>query len=101
MRVSFFILAANVLFAQVPSTWTDSAVAALEVPLANISPIHISEQAYYEMPTRTIYRSYPVYHPNREPAGYMEWLSKQEPQVAFDAGSLKTPQDWITAGEIV
>ena len=53
------------------------------------------------MPARTIYRSYPVYHPNREPAGYMDWLNKQEPQIAFDATSLKSAQDWIKAGEVV
>jgi hypothetical protein len=50
---------------------------------------------------RTIYRSYPVYHPDREPPGYWEQLQSEEPQVAFDAAKLKTKQDWIAAGELV
>ena len=97
------LLAASVVHPNIPRTWTDSAVAALEVPLANpkYSPVHISEKAYYQIRTRTIYRTYPVYHPQREPAGYMEWLKKQEPQIAFDPADLKTQQDWINAGELV
>jgi hypothetical protein len=97
------LLAASPVQMEVPRTWTDAAVAALEVPLAkpSISPIHLSEKAYYGIPERTIYRSYPVYHPKLEPAGYMDWLNQQEPQIAFDAKSLKSAQDWIKAGEIV
>ena len=87
----------------IPKTWTDAAIAALELPLANprYSPIHVSEKAYYQIPTRTIYRSYPVYHPLREPAGYQEWLQQQEPDVAFEASKLKNRQDWVKAGELV
>ena len=75
----------------------------MEVPLANpkYSPIHISEKTYYELPTRTIYQSYPVYHPSREPAGFMQWLERQEPRIAFDPEALKTRQDWIEAGSLV
>ena len=47
------------------------------------------------------YKSYPVYHPDREPAGYMEWLRKQEPAIAFDPSTLKTREDWVKAGEMV
>ena len=103
VRIFTLLLAATAIHSEVPRTWTDSAVSVLEVPLAkpNISPIHISEKDYYQLPVRTIYRSYPVYHPNRAPAGYMDWLNKQEPQIAFDAASLKSPQDWIKAGEVV
>jgi hypothetical protein len=103
VRIFTLLLAATAIHSEVPRTWTDSAVSVLEVPLAkpNISPIHISEKDYYQLPARTIYRSYPVYHPKREPAGYMDWLNKQEPQIAFDATSLTSPQDWIKAGEVV
>ncbi|MBK9167091.1 MAG: hypothetical protein IPM24_06450 [Bryobacterales bacterium] len=87
--------------AQVPRTWTDAAVAELEVPLANpaSSPVHISEEAYYKIPERTLHKTYPVYHPDREPAGYQQWLKEQEPQVVFAPG--ETPSDWVRAGEIV
>ena len=98
--VALFLAAAA---PDIPRTWTDAAVAALEVPVVNpkYSPVHISEKAYYQIPVRTIYRSYPVYHPNREPAGYFEWLKRQEPQIAFDPKQPKAPSDWIRAGEFV
>jgi hypothetical protein len=88
---------------EVPRTWTNASVTTMEVPLANpkYSPIHISEKTYYELPTRTIYQSYPVYHPSREPAGFMQWLERQEPRIAFDPEALKTRQDWIEAGSLV
>src|SRR5579864_4512378 len=96
------LLAATAL-QPIPRTWDDAAVAALEVPLANpkYSPVHISETEYYRLPERAIYKSYPVYHPDREPPGYMEWLKQQEPEIAFVADRLKTRADFIPAGEIV
>ena len=103
------LFAQVVVFAQagfqpeVPRTWSDQAVAGLEVPLADprFSPVHIDEKAYYQIPERTIYKSYPVYHPSREPAGYIDWLKSQLPQVAFDASRLQSSQDWVGAGEVV
>lgn len=88
---------------QIPKTWTASALADFQVPLANprYSPIHIAEADYYRIPERVIYRSYPVYHPHREPAGYRQWLLSREPEIAFDVTRLKTRQDWIEAGKIV
>ncbi len=107
MEISMIAMA--VMFAvtapppNIPRTWRQSDVDRLEVPLANArySPVHISEEDYYRIPVRLIYRSYPVYRPGREPAGYMEWLRRQEPQVAFDASNLKTPEDWVAAGALV
>ncbi len=102
MRVWLFLLAAA-LPAQVPQVWTDEAVARMEMPLANpkYSPRHISSEDYYRIPARTIYRSYPVYRPDREPEGYWERLQTVEPEIAFDAAKLETEQDWIAAGELV
>ena len=86
MHRRFLLLCATVLSAQpraasvpaVPEVWNDEAVATLRLPLANpaYSPIPISRDAYYRMPVRTIYKSYPVYHPGREPAGYQDWAEK-------------------------
>ena len=53
------------------------------------------------MPVRPIYKSYPVYRPDREPAGYVDSLKKKEPQIEFDPSTLKTKEDWIKAGELV
>ncbi|MGH9319059.1 MAG: hypothetical protein ACRD3V_04110 [Vicinamibacteria bacterium] len=72
----------------------------LEVPLADpaASPRHVPANYYYRIPVRPIPRSYPVYHPDREPAGYMKQLLEKEPEVGFDAARLTTKQDWIEAG---
>lgn len=87
----------------IPRTWTDADVSSLELPLANpkYSPVHISEDAYYQIHPRVIYKSYAVYHPNREPAGYFESLKSREPEIAFEPSKLKTREDWIHAGELV
>lgn len=87
----------------IPRTWDDEAMQSLEIPLAHpeVSPEYISSDFYYRIPVRPIYRSYPVYHPSKEPAEYMERLKLHEPQIIFDASKLKTERDWIGAGEIV
>jgi hypothetical protein len=73
------------------------------VPLAaaGASPVQIASRYYYGIPVRPIYKSYAVYHPGKEPPGYIQWLERQEPQVTVDAAILKTPADWIAAGELV
>jgi len=88
---------------EIPSTWVDSEIATLEIPLADpaSSPKHISADYYYRIPVRPVYKSYPIYAPGKGPRGYLERLSKLEPQITFDASKLRTEQDWIKAGEIV
>ena len=111
-RIVLLVLLANamalVIRAQsstvtVPRTWDDEAVAALELPLASpeFSPQHIKADEYYRMPVRPIYKSYPVYPPDKEPAGYIEWLKQQEPEIVFDSAKLHSEADWIRAGELV
>src|SRR5215470_3467660 len=87
----------------IPKTWDDQAIASLEVPPADptVTRTHVSADYYYRIPIRPIYKSYPVYAPGREPAGYEEWLKQQEPETVFDASKLKTEADWIKAGEAV
>ena len=89
--------------AQVPTAWLQSEVDTLELPAANptYSATHIDQVSYYRIPTRVIYRSYAVYVPAREPAGYRDWLASREPEVAFDASAIHTPEEWVRAGEIV
>jgi hypothetical protein len=87
----------------IPKVWDDEALASLEIPLAapEASAVHVSSDYYYRIPVRTIYKSYPVYAPGREPAGYMEWLKQQEPEIAFNPAQLKTRQEWVQAGQTV
>ena len=75
----------------------------LEVPLARSGtwPRHVPASFYYQIPVRQIYKSYPVYHPDREPKGYIEWLRSRDPEIDWNAANLKTKEDWIRAGETV
>jgi hypothetical protein len=88
---------------EVPKTWIDDEIVALELPLADpaASPKHISADYYYRIPVRPIFKSYPIYAPGKEPQGYFARLGKQEPEITFDAATLRTEGDWIKAGEIV
>ena len=91
----------------IPKTWDEEALATLEVPLAdpNFSARHVSTDYYYRIPVRPIYKSYPVYHPDREPAVYLEELRRKEPEIIWDdrgkRPKLATRADWIRAGEQV
>jgi hypothetical protein len=87
----------------IPKVWDDAAMKDLELPLARAeySPKHVPAAFYYQIPVRAIQKSYPVYHPDREPKGYIEWLRSREPELNWDTAKLKTREDWIRAGEIV
>jgi hypothetical protein len=97
------VCAAAAQLPQIPTTWDARELASLEVPLvsAGRSAQHASPDYYYRLAIRPIYKSYPIYAPGHEPAGYMEWLAQQEPEIAFDASTLRTDADWIAAGETV
>jgi hypothetical protein len=89
---------------QIPKTWDEQAMATLEVPLAAAaaSPVPVSADYYYRMPVRPIYKTYPVYHPSKEPSGYFERLQGLEPEiVSFDFANFKGQEEWIQAGQIV
>jgi len=87
----------------VPKTWDEQAIRAFDMPLADSTVIRTYMRAdeYYSLPERPVYKSYAIYAPGREPAGYMEWLARQEPEVVFDAARLHTSEEWIQAGALV
>jgi hypothetical protein len=95
----------------IPQAWDEGTIINLQLPLADPkhSPQEVAWEYYYRIPRRLIYRSYPVYAPGREPAGYFEWLRQQAPQVVWGVDyngqshtpPLQTEADWIKAGEIV
>jgi hypothetical protein len=95
------------LHPEIPKVWDDTAMATLEVPLANptVSAKHVSGDYYYKIPVRPIYKLYPVYTPDREPNGYMDWLRQLEPVIIWDdkghSPPLATESDWIKAGGMV
>jgi hypothetical protein len=74
-------------FQVVPVTgvWDDKEMSQVELPLAAGIPVHhISSDYYYQIPVRPNLKTYAIYAPSREPAGYWEWLLQQEPQPAYD-----------------
>jgi hypothetical protein len=88
---------------EIPKTWDEEALRSTEVPLArpDVSPAYVSPAYYYRMPVRPIYKSYPVYRPDREPRGYFDGLARQEPEIIFDERTLGTEPAWIDAGRMV
>lgn len=84
-----------------PHAWDDAA-RTYELPLSyGKPPEHLSSAEYYAIPARTIFKSYPIYRPDREPAGYLQSLKAREPEIGFDPARLKTRRDWILAGAVV
>src|SRR3954449_2220256 len=83
-RVAFALVAAFVVFAlgrgrtpssdAVPTVWDDAAMREVELPLAAHIPVHhMPAEFYYRIPTRPNLKTYPIYTPGREPAGYWTW----------------------------
>ena len=49
----------------------------VQLAVAAASPIQILSTYDYGIPVRPIYKSYAVYHPSKEPPGYIDWLERQ------------------------
>ncbi len=85
----------------IPRAFTDENPEHFELPLAGAHKVEQPSAAtYYRLPVRPIYKTYPIYHPDKEPAGYWEWLKTREPEVVFNADQLKTKADWTAAGKL-
>ena len=84
----------------VSELWRDeAALKDWATPMAglNLQPTHMSPEAYYAQRVENL-KSYPVYYPSREPAGYWEMLQKVGPKPLIEPERLKTEADWIEAG---
>jgi hypothetical protein len=83
----------------VPKTWDDRKLEDWATPLAgiNVRPATVSASEYYALPIDNL-RTYPVYLPDREPAGYWEMLQKVGPKPLIEIEKLKYQADWIDAG---
>ena len=82
-----------------PRLWMDAALDGWATPVAGLGvpPTFISEERYYAAPVDNL-RTYPVYHPSREPAGYRESLVKLGPLPLIETGIPRTEAEWIEAG---
>src|SRR5215467_429021 len=107
MRIQIFAAAiltitASAVAQNVPRTWDESALADWATPVAglNVRPGHLSEKEYYALPAENL-RTYPVYYPGREPAGYWDMLQQIGPKPLIEPARLRTEADWIEAGRRV
>jgi mono/diheme cytochrome c family protein len=88
---------------QIPRVWDSEALKEFELPPPNtdIAVTHITPEYYYALPERVIHRTYPVYHPDFEPPGYLDSLRTLSPQSTLDTDTIDTEAEWIRAGEMV
>ena len=73
---------------QAPRFWNDRELADWATPIAalDVRPSHFSEREYYAAPEAEWVRTYPVYFPGREPAGYWEMLRARKPEPLMARG---------------
>ena len=84
-----------------PKLWDQQALETWATPLAaGLSPSYLTPQEYYAKPVDNL-RTYPVYHPDREPPGYRAELLRRGPQPLIEPDKLRSEADWIAAGERV
>ena len=91
-------------FAQqpVPHPWDDREMARLELPLVKpeFSAKHAAAETYYKLPIFEIYKSHPIYRPDRAPQSYLAFLQAQPPELDWDPAKLPgSKAEWIRAGE--
>jgi hypothetical protein len=110
MRRPLLLLAASLCFAQesptqkvpAPRIWNDQSLADWAAPIVglDVRPSLFSEKDYYSAPPEEWVRTYPVYFPGREPAGYWETMRNKKPEPLIVPGP-RTQAEWVASGQIV
>lgn len=88
----------------IPTLWDEAEIHAAHVPLADrrVRVQFMPSERYYALTVRVLHKTYPVYHPDHEPPGYMAKLEQLEPEVLrFDAANFTSEQQWIDYGREV
>src|SRR4051812_2865952 len=100
--IAALALAGSAAAQKMPMAWDTTALADWATPVAglNVRPGHLGEKEYYSLTVENL-RTYPVYYPGREPAGYWEMIQQIGPEPLIEATRLKTEADWIEAGRRV
>jgi len=78
-RLLAIILAALANAQEIPRVW-DAAYDELPLVRPQNAPKPTTSEQYYKLPVRPIWKSYPVYHPDKAPPDYIEWLRSQTPE---------------------
>ena len=78
----FLVLTAAHAQSRVPRVWDEKGLVGWHLPIAGqkFSAGHFTEAEYYAAPVDNL-RTWPVYHPDHEPAGYWDDLKKRTPEV--------------------
>ena len=106
--IALVMLAGTLLAAQqltllkLPVTWDEAALREWATPIAglNVRPGHFSAEEYHKAPIDNL-RTYPVYYPGREPAGYWEMLQSVGPRPLIETETLRSDADWVRVGQRV
>ncbi len=87
-----------------PRLWDDAALRDWALPVAalGVAPAHMPAADYYALPVDNL-RTYPVYHPDREPPGYLDEIRRRGPQPLVDPTALDGQPEavWIETGRRV
>ena len=109
-KILLLLLAAMTLWSfhvyfefDIPKTWDLNAIKEFHLPPPDttVKVVYASEEYYNSLPEHVITKSFPLYVREFEKPGYIDSLRKLKPEVIFDPARLRTPEDWIKAGEIV
>ena len=102
MTLGLALLAAAEQTASVPRAWDEEALREWATPVSglNVRPGHFPAAEYYAAPVDNL-RTYPVYYPGREPAGYWDMLQKAGPRRLIEPETLRSDADYVRAGERV
>jgi mono/diheme cytochrome c family protein len=86
----------------VPRTWDEAALDQWATPVAglNLRPSHFSAAEYYRAPVDNL-RTYPVYYPGREPAGYWDQLQAVGPKPLIEPKARSSDAEWARDGKRV
>ncbi len=90
-------------FNGIPKTWDMEAIKKFHLPPpdSTVKVRYASEDYYDSLPDHVILKTFPMYIREFEKPGYIDSLRNLEPEIMFDESTLKTPEDWIKAGEMV
>ena len=90
-------------FNGIPRTWDMEAIKKFHLgpPDSTVKVSYASEEYYNALPDHVISKTFPMYIREFEKPGYIDSLRNLEEEITFDVKTLKTPEDWIKAGELV
>jgi hypothetical protein len=87
----------------IPKAWDMAQVKSMHLPFADSTATleFVSEEEYYKLPVRTVFKTFPFYMPGTEPPGYYDSLRNLDPVILFKEENIRTEAEWTRAGELI